>query len=78
MRLNQLNPDLFLDHLCQLLPTTTDMTETDTPNATDKTIQDLSTAMLTAYNNQGKWVTTNPARAKAWWDKGQLDELVKL
>ncbi|MBW0493889.1 hypothetical protein O181_033604 [Austropuccinia psidii MF-1] len=78
MRLNQLNPDLFLDHLGQLLLTTANTTETDTPNATDKTIQDLSTAILTAYNNQGKWVNTNPARAKAWWDKRQLDELVKL
>ncbi|MBW0480219.1 hypothetical protein O181_019934 [Austropuccinia psidii MF-1] len=26
----------------------------------------------------GKWVTTNPARSKPWWDKDQLNSLVKL
>ncbi|MBW0490156.1 hypothetical protein O181_029871 [Austropuccinia psidii MF-1] len=31
-----------------------------------------------AYKNQGKWVMTNPARSKAWWNKEQLNNLVKL
>ncbi|MBW0486188.1 hypothetical protein O181_025903, partial [Austropuccinia psidii MF-1] len=78
MRLNQLNSNLFLDHLRQLLSATADITKTSHLNTAGKTAQDLSTAIMTAYNNQGKWVTTNPTRAKAWWDKSQLDELVKL
>ncbi|MBW0461209.1 hypothetical protein O181_000924 [Austropuccinia psidii MF-1] len=31
-----------------------------------------------AYNNQGKWVMTNPTRSKAWWNKAHLNDLVKL
>ncbi|MBW0468738.1 hypothetical protein O181_008453 [Austropuccinia psidii MF-1] len=71
--LENLNNKLFLEtlqlHLAQG-PANTDHIEA--------TSQNLSTAIMMAYNNQGKWVITNPARAKAWWDKDQLNELVKI
>ncbi|MBW0517154.1 hypothetical protein O181_056869 [Austropuccinia psidii MF-1] len=78
MHLSRLNPSLFLDHVHQNLLTTDNITETNSTNWTEENARRLSTAIITAYNNQGKWVTTNPARSKTWWDKGQLNQLAKL
>ncbi|MBW0471916.1 hypothetical protein O181_011631 [Austropuccinia psidii MF-1] len=32
---------------------------------------------MKAYSSQCRWVSTNPSRAEAWWDKKQLDNLVQ-
>ncbi|MBW0494182.1 hypothetical protein O181_033897 [Austropuccinia psidii MF-1] len=73
IRLKNLDNKLFLETLQLSLAQSTTNTE-----HIEATSQNLSTAITTAYNNQGKWVTTNPARAKAWWDKDQLNSLVEL
>ncbi|MBW0482641.1 hypothetical protein O181_022356 [Austropuccinia psidii MF-1] len=78
MHLSRLNSSLFLDQVRQYLPTTATPLETSSADWAEENAQRLLTAITTAYNNQGKWVTTNPARSKAWWDKSQLNELVKL
>ncbi|MBW0469147.1 hypothetical protein O181_008862 [Austropuccinia psidii MF-1] len=73
MRLKALDNDLFLHNLQQCLNQSATTTAT-----VEDTSQHISTAITSAYQDQGRWVTTNPARSKAWWDKEQLNELVKL
>ncbi|MBW0499576.1 hypothetical protein O181_039291 [Austropuccinia psidii MF-1] len=51
---------------------------TDPATSVECTTQDLMAAVTEDYNSQGKWVTTNPARSKAWWNKEQLNNLVSL
>ncbi|MBW0544147.1 hypothetical protein O181_083862 [Austropuccinia psidii MF-1] len=77
--LTELYPNILrLKQLCQYLLKNTKPTEINPTELTENTAQRLSTAIMTAYNKQGKWVTTNPERSKEWWDKSQLDELFRL
>ncbi|MBW0529288.1 hypothetical protein O181_069003 [Austropuccinia psidii MF-1] len=68
-----LDNKLFLETLHQNLGQSANTTA-----SVECTTQDLTAAISKAYNNQGKWVTTNPARSKVWWNKEQLYNLVKL
>ncbi|MBW0521294.1 hypothetical protein O181_061009 [Austropuccinia psidii MF-1] len=52
--------------------------ETTMLNSIEAITQNLLTTITLAYNNQGKWVTTNPEGSKAWWNKEQLNSLVRL
>ncbi|MBW0530565.1 hypothetical protein O181_070280 [Austropuccinia psidii MF-1] len=67
IQLKNLDDKLFIQNLQQNLP----------QNAT-KTSSIEGKVITLAYNSQGKCVPTNPARSKAWWNKEQLDDLVKL
>ncbi|MBW0516042.1 hypothetical protein O181_055757 [Austropuccinia psidii MF-1] len=73
IHLKNLDNALFLHSLQRNLTQ-----DTTTTNSIETITQNISAAITKAYNDQGKWVTTNPARSKAWWDKEQLNDLVKL
>ncbi|MBW0499329.1 hypothetical protein O181_039044 [Austropuccinia psidii MF-1] len=77
MSLKNLNPTLFLHTLrLNLPPHETSPLETPTDPAKD-IAQKITNALTTSYTSQGRWVTSNPNRCKPWWDKEQLNELVK-
>ncbi|MBW0503836.1 hypothetical protein O181_043551 [Austropuccinia psidii MF-1] len=77
MNLKNLNPTLFLHTLqLNLPPRETSPLETPTCSAKDIS-QKITNALTTSYTNQGRWVTSNPNRCKPWWDKEQLNGLVK-
>ncbi|MBW0483637.1 hypothetical protein O181_023352 [Austropuccinia psidii MF-1] len=73
IQLNNLDNTQFLQSLQQYLPQ-----DTTTKDSIETTTQDLLTTIKLAYNDKGRWVTTNPARSKSWWNKEQLKDLVKL
>ncbi|MBW0566359.1 hypothetical protein O181_106074 [Austropuccinia psidii MF-1] len=52
--------------------------ETTTKDSIETITQNISAAITMAYNDQVKWVTTNPTRSKAWWNKEKLNSLVRL
>ncbi|MBW0528699.1 hypothetical protein O181_068414 [Austropuccinia psidii MF-1] len=72
-QLKGLDNKLLLHTLQQNLPK-----ETATMNSIVITTQQILTAITLAYNGQGRWITTNPMRSKAWWNKEQLGDLIKL
>lgn len=43
----------------------------------DMSIRSLSDSILCTYHNQGKMVTSKPARHKAWWDPNTLNPILK-
>ncbi|MBW0551783.1 hypothetical protein O181_091498 [Austropuccinia psidii MF-1] len=73
VQLKDLENTPFLPDLQQNLPK-----ETTTASLIETTTQEISTAITFAYNDQRRWVTANPARSKAWWNKEQLGGLVRL
>ncbi|MBW0544884.1 hypothetical protein O181_084599 [Austropuccinia psidii MF-1] len=77
MNLKKLNPTLFL-HALQLNLPPHETLPLETPTCSAKDIaQEITNVLTTSYTNQGRWVTSNPNRCKPWWDKEQLNELIK-
>ncbi|MBW0524712.1 hypothetical protein O181_064427 [Austropuccinia psidii MF-1] len=64
VQLKDLENTPFLPYLQQNLPK-----ETPTASLIETNTQEISTEMTFAYNDQRRWVTTNRARSKAWWNK---------
>ncbi|MBW0472931.1 hypothetical protein O181_012646 [Austropuccinia psidii MF-1] len=55
-----------LDTLRTNQPPGDNLTTTATTYSTETTAHNLTSALSTAYTSQGKWVATNPTRAKPW------------
>ncbi|MBW0530888.1 hypothetical protein O181_070603 [Austropuccinia psidii MF-1] len=77
MHLKNLDPTRFLNTIRINLPPDDFPTTGNPTSSIDETAQKNTETLMTAYTSQGKWVTTNPARSKPWWNKEQLNELIK-
>ncbi|MBW0514366.1 hypothetical protein O181_054081 [Austropuccinia psidii MF-1] len=77
MKITELNEETFTQDIRRNFAKDLQSNTQRTKEKIDEDAEWISSTLRDAYLKQGKWVNTNTRKAKAWWDKGVLNPMVR-